>query len=220
MLLQNFNLLDVLFTLPGILIGLTFHEYAHAYMATKFGDPTPKRQGRLTVNPLAHIDIFGFIFLVLVGFGWGKPVQTNPSYYRGNVRKKDIFVSLAGPAMNLIVAFFLALIYALLLSSHVLNGLNLTSVNIIDSMFNAAIGINCVLFVFNLIPIPPLDGFHIVVDFLPQSAYQAVYTLERYGMIILAIFMIMPFFRTIIVGAANYIFENIINLINLIFRIF
>lgn len=199
------DIAQILLTLPGILLAFTFHEYAHAYMATKFGDPTPRSQGRLTANPLVHIDIIGFLFIVLFGFGWAKPVHTNPSYYRGNIRKKDMLVSLAGPAANLIIAIVCAIIYTVLIKVGVLNFYSSKSSNIILMMLSYAIDINCVLFVFNLLPIPPLDGFHILVDILPQSAYNIVYTLERYSTLILMVFVILPVSRQIIMFLSSYV---------------
>lgn len=205
----NINILDILLTLPGILLGFTFHEYAHAYMANRFGDPTPARQGRLTANPLAHIDIFGFIFIILFHFGWAKPVQTNPSYYRGNVRKKDMIVSIAGPVTNLIIALASALIFFGIIKTGLIGVINIGSLSIIIQILDRIIWINCILFIFNLIPIPPLDGFHILADLLPPSMYRAIYALERYGFIILMVFIVLPFSNVIISTAAGFIYDNI-----------
>jgi Zn-dependent protease len=211
----NIDIMEILLTLPGILIGFTFHEYAHAYMANRFGDPTPKSQGRLTANPLAHIDIFGFIFIILFHFGWAKPVQTNPSYYRGNVRRKDMMVSLAGPVMNLIIAFIGALVFVLLVKTGLLNGMSMTSSRIILEILDRLVWINCILLIFNLIPIPPLDGFHILVDFLPPSAYRAIYAIEKYGTFVLMFFIILPISGVIISGAAGFIYDKIFLLFGL-----
>ena len=106
------GLLDMILIIPAMLVAFTFHEYAHALVADRLGDKTPRFQGRLTLNPLAHIDPFGFIAVLVFGFGWAKPVQTNPSAYK-DYRKDDLKVSLAGVTANLIVAIIAAVIYAL-----------------------------------------------------------------------------------------------------------
>ena len=102
--------LSLLYTLPAIIIGLTVHEWAHAFAADKLGDPTAKNLGRMTLNPFAHIDLFGFLCLLVVGFGWAKPVPVNPRNFK-NYRRDDIIVSLAGIAMNLVVAFFATILF-------------------------------------------------------------------------------------------------------------
>ncbi|MDI6618756.1 MAG: site-2 protease family protein [Clostridiales bacterium] len=206
---QQLDLLRIITTLPGILLGFTFHEYAHAYMATKFGDPTPKMQGRLTVNPLVHIDIWGLLLIIFAGFGWAKPVVTNPSYYKGNVKQKDLIVSFAGPVMNFIIAFISAAILLLIDKYGILNSVDRNKINIIFMIIEGIIWINCVLFIFNLVPIPPLDGFHVLINILPVKSYGFIYALEKYGQIILLVFIILPFSSTIIGTGAAYI-ENFI----------
>ena len=211
----NIDIRETLLTIPAILIAFTFHEYAHAYMATRFGDPTPERQGRLTANPLAHIDPWGFILILLFRFGWAKPVQTNPSNYRGNVRQKDLLVSLAGPVANLIMAVTAGLLCLLLIRSGLLRNIGSSSASTILEIIENVIYINCILFIFNLVPIPPLDGFHILTDLLPASAYRFTYTAERYGTIILMIFIISPL-STIIVGkGGSYLFFSLLRILGL-----
>lgn len=107
------ELLSTLFILPGLVLGLTFHEFAHAKMSDRLGDPTPERQGRLTLSPMAHMDLMGTICLLFAGFGWGKPVEIDPTYYR-NPAKDSMIVALAGPVSNFILAFFLFLLYAII----------------------------------------------------------------------------------------------------------
>lgn len=206
---RNFSLLGALISLPGILLGFTFHEYAHAYMAVKFGDPTPKMDGRLTVNPLAHVDIWGLLLILVTGFGWAKPVHTNPSYYRGDIRQKELIVSFSGPVANLIIAFAAAFIYVMLSKFGIFYKMGSSSLEIILAIFGTTIWINCVLFVFNLVPIPPLDGFHILLDIFPQIPYRLVYAMERYGYIVLLIFVISGASNTIIGGGASIIFNFI-----------
>lgn len=211
----NINIQEAILTVPGILIGFTFHEYAHAYMATMFGDPTPRRQGRLTANPLAHIDPWGFILILLFRFGWAKPVQTNPSNYGGDIRKKDLLVSLAGPVTNLIIAIIFGVIDLLLVRSGILEKIDLNSALIVVQILNYVVIINSILFIFNLVPIPPLDGFHILADILPQSAYRFIYTVERYGYIILMIFVISPLCDFIVGNIGGFIYKNIFMLLGL-----
>lgn len=212
----NIDIRETILTIPAILIAFTFHEYAHAYMATRFGDPTPGRQGRLTANPLAHIDPWGFILILLFRFGWAKPVQTNPSNYRGNVRQKDLLVSLAGPVTNLIIAVAAGLICILLIRSGFLRSIGGNSASIILEIMENVIYINCILFIFNLVPIPPLDGFHILSDLLPSSAYRFIYTVERYGFIILMIFIVSPLSNIIVGNGGNYLFYNLLRILGLI----
>lgn len=204
---------DILLLLPGILIGFTFHEYAHAYMSDRFGDPTPRSQGRLTVNPLVHIDIIGLILIIVFGFGWAKPVQTNPSYYRGNVKEKDIMVSLAGLVMNLIIAFIAAAIFTLLNKAGISNMIAPVPRDIISSMLDGVVLMNSMLFIFNLIPIPPLDGFRVLVNFLPSSTYRAIYTIERYGSFILMFILLVPATRQIINNITVSVYLNIFHIL-------
>jgi Zn-dependent protease len=185
-------ILSKVLVIPGILIGLTIHEYAHAFVADRLGDKTPKFQGRLTLNPLVHIDIVGFIMILLVGFGWAKPVETNPSAYR-NGYKDDLKVSIAGPMANLIVAFIFPFIPVFFYKFPIGNNLILyTIVNIIIKMLLQVVSINCMLFVFNLIPIPGLDGFHILRDLFPSTYYNISDKLYRYQLIILIVFVATP----------------------------
>ena len=163
-------LLGLLISIPGILIAITFHEFAHAKVADVLGDDTPRRDGRLTLNPLAHIDPVGFIMLLFAHFGWGKPVQVNPRNYNRDIsmEKADCLVSLAGPLTNFILAILFTLIYFLMYKYLRFNTNFIVSV--IMQMVNYAIIINVGLGVFNLIPLPPLDGSKIIKPILPQNA--------------------------------------------------
>jgi Zn-dependent protease len=151
-----------MFLLPGILVGLTVHECCHALTAWKLGDSTARDQGRITLNPLKHIDIVGFIFLLLVGFGWAKPVEFNPAQLK-NLRRDRALSAAAGPVSNLILGIILALITKAFLFYYVANDISFGNIqqNLYLILFLSAY-INFVLFIFNLIPIPPLDGSHIV----------------------------------------------------------
>lgn len=175
--------------IPGILLGFTLHEYAHAWVADRLGDKTPKFQGRLTFNPIAHIDPIGFLMILFVGIGWAKPVQTNPSSFK-NYYKDDLKVSLAGIIGNLIVALMFSIILGVMFKFNVeSNKLSYIIVKICEG----AIYINCLLVVFNLLPLPGLDGFYVLRDLFPRFFYKISDTLYRYQMIILLIF-IFPIF--------------------------
>lgn len=175
-----------IYLIPAIIIGFTVHEYAHAYLAVKLGDKTPKFQGRLTLNPFAHIDIIGFLMILIVGFGWAKPVEINPRAFK-NGYKDDLKVSLAGPLAN----FITALVCTLLLIVFFKIGLyKIPLMNIIVHFIEYGIYINCMLFIFNLVPIPGLDGFHIFRDLFPEFYYKVANELYRFQMIILILFVL------------------------------
>ena len=170
----------------SLLFALSIHEAAHAWAANRLGDPTAKFAGRLTLNPLAHLDPIGTIMLFFLGFGWGKPVPVD-EFNLNNPRRDGAWISLAGPAANLIAAFFLGLlrwpIHYLGVNSLVINGLTL-----------GLIKLNVVLGLFNLLPIYPLDGSKILVGILPKRIAQTVdSTLKRYG-ILLLILSFLPIF--------------------------
>ena len=169
-------------TLPGIILGLSLHEFAHAWMSDGLGDPTPKRQGRLTINPLAHIDWIGFIALLFVGFGWGKPVMIDPGYYK-NRRLGEFLTGIAGVTMNLIIAVILSFPTKALLSAYYSGGSGL--IENIFYIFYYAVMINVVLMIFNLIPVPPLDGWGILTQIFNLEKYSWWYKVYQYGQWIL-----------------------------------
>jgi len=159
----------------ALLLAITVHEYAHAWAAYKSGDDTAKLMGRLTLNPIAHLDPLGTLFLFLVGFGWGKPVPTNPMRYHS--KSSEIYVALAGIVTNILVAFILAIpIRIALLTGHTIDSSQVLS------FLSIMVDINLVLAAFNILPVPPLDGSHIVEYFLD---YRAKITYQRIGPMIL-----------------------------------
>ncbi len=166
------NLLGLLLSIPGILLAITFHEFAHAFAADKLGDDTPRSQGRLTLNPLAHLDPIGTLMLLFARVGWGKPVEVNPRNYdrRFSMDKADAIVSIAGPLMNFFLAIVLTMIYCLIYKVSGIAFLHSQIGTIIMLMLNIAISINVGLGVFNLIPLPPLDGSKVIKPFLPFNA--------------------------------------------------
>ena len=171
------TILTKILTLPGIIIGLSFHEFAHAWVSDRLGDPTPRRQGRVTINPLAHIDWMGFICLLVVGFGWGKPVAIDPRYYKHR-RRDEFLVAIAGVTMNLILACLLA-IPARLMIAHVTNASDI--VYNVFLVIYYAVTINVVLMIFNLIPCPPLDGWNIITQIFKLDRYSWWYKVYQYG---------------------------------------
>jgi len=186
----NLNLPYMLSTAIALLLGITFHEFAHAWTANRLGDPTPRLNGRVTLNPLAHFDPIGGIMtlLAIVGLspiGWGKPVPVNPYYLRYG-RRGMMLTSLAGPLSNLVMAFVAALTLRLAwvaAPTGMARALT-SSVGLWYLAYNL-VTLNVVLAIFNLLPIPPLDGFHILEGLAPPSWDRVLGFLERYGMWIL-----------------------------------
>ncbi len=165
--------------LPGIIIGLSFHEFAHAWVSDRLGDPTPRRQGRVTINPLAHIDWVGFAALLLVGFGWGKPVQIDPGYYKHR-RRDEFLVGIAGVTMNLLLAVIFSIPARAIVKAF--NGAAASDLvyNIYLMIFYIVM-INIVLMIFNLIPCPPLDGWGIITQLFRLDRYSWWYKVYQYG---------------------------------------
>lgn len=188
--MTKLDILAKILVIPGILIGFTFHEYAHALVADKLGDKTPRFQGRLTLNPFVHIDPIGFILIILVGFGWAKPVETNPSAFK-KYYKDDLKVSIAGPLANLVVALVAAIFVSLFYKFENSIPLNYNLLNIIYLILYLTVSINCTLFILNLIPIPGFDGFHILRDLFPKLFYQISDSLYRYQFIIMILFVVV-----------------------------
>ncbi|HBV96908.1 MAG: peptidase [Peptococcaceae bacterium BICA1-7] len=178
-MLDFFDPTRLLYMTPAVIIALSFHEFAHAAAAYRLGDRTAYNQGRLTANPIAHIDILGLIMLYIAGFGWAKPVPINPYNFRGDRDRGVILVSLAGPAANLIMAVLAA----------ILLGAFFYKIPYLDRITQYIIYINVILAIFNLIPIPPLDGSKILAGLIPASR-EFMYRLEQYGFIILILLLV------------------------------
>lgn len=207
-------LIDKLYYLPGVFIGLSFHEFSHGLAAYLMGDKTAKDAGRLTIDPRAHIDILGFVTLLFAGFGWAKPVPINPWNFRKR-RAGTIIVSLAGPVMNL----FLAFITLFIVFSFEIFGWNN------EVLYNIVLGVyyvNVSLFLFNLLPIPPLDGSKILASVLPEQLEEKLYSIERYSYLILIMLLVTkslnyildPLFR----GTTFALQSLVINIIGLFYK--
>lgn len=196
-----FNLEQLILTVPAILLAISFHELGHGYVAYKLGDPTPKYQGRLTLNPFAHLDPLGTIMLVLFRVGWAKPVMINTQYFK-NKRQGTLLVSLAGPMANVILGWIFY------------NILKLASLHLPYSNFSATlvmfllinVQVNLGLASFNLIPIPPLDGSNILASVLPPRAAFNFAKIARYGPVILIVLLIS--------GGARFIMNPIYNVLS------
>ncbi|MCF0126707.1 MAG: site-2 protease family protein [Clostridia bacterium] len=163
----------LLVSIPGVLVAITFHEFAHGYAAYKLGDNTAKNEGRLSLNPLAHLDPIGSLMLLFAGFGWGKPVIVNPRNYTRKIpmEKGEAIVSAAGPIMNIVLAFVFTIIYYVIYK-YAYSFTFTTVGSIVMLLISATISINIGLGIFNLIPLPPLDGGKILKPFLPNNAKQ------------------------------------------------
>jgi Zn-dependent protease len=189
------NPLSFVASILALIVAITIHEFAHAYAADRLGDPTPRLQGRLTLNPLAHLDLVGTLMLIFVRFGWGKPVQFDPFNLR-HPKRDSAIISLAGPFSNFVLAIIGAVLLQLLfnarlaiLATSAAGGFMYIAIALLESIivYNVALG------VFNLVPIHPLDGFKIVEGILPDKYAQQWHELEGYGMIFL-IFLVFPIF--------------------------
>jgi Zn-dependent protease len=214
--LINFDLPTFIALIPALLIGLAFHEYAHAWVADYLGDPTPRSQGRLTLNPLIHLDLFGTIMILFFRFGWAKPVQINPYNFRGNPLRARMFVSLAGPVMNLSIAFISMLIWGI------------CEIFLQDSVWWQAflpvliniVSLNIGLGIFNLIPIPPLDGFAVLGGILPRNLAEKLWSLEPYGILILMVLLFTNVLGKVLVPAREAILNLYENIIIYVIRLF
>lgn len=208
------NLLSLLLSIPGILLAITFHEFAHAFAADKLGDDTPRSQGRLTLNPLGHLDPIGTVMLLFARVGWGKPVEVNPRNYdrRFSMDKADAIVSIAGPLMNFFLAIVLTMIYCLIYKVSGIAFLHSQIGTIIMLMLNIAISINVGLGVFNLIPLPPLDGSKVIKPFLPFNAREWFESNEKIFELIFVALWIIGILGRIISPVISVLTEGILKL--------
>jgi Zn-dependent protease len=204
----------------SLLIAITVHEFSHALMAYRLGDPTAKRMGRLSLNPIKHLDPLGTLMLLLVGFGWGKPVPINPNYFRMNPRRGMALSAFAGPLSNLALAAVLGVIvrsgavdwhspYSWPFWPFVSWDAGWVAADIIGYV----ILFNIILAVFNLIPIPPLDGFNIAVGILPRRQAEAMARLEKYGPLLLLLLIFLSYF-------SHFLWDILLRGVDLFARLF
>ncbi len=180
-LITQYPLIGLAF-IVSILIALTVHEFAHGFVAYLYGDDTAKRMGRLTFNPFAHLDLFGALLFLLIGFGWGKPVPINPNNFK-KLKQGEIFSSLAGPFSNLLLAIIFALLFLIFKSVLLPN-------NLLYIFLLMSFRLNIALMLFNLIPVPPLDGSHLINHLLPSRYFKLKIYLNVYGPQILFLIII------------------------------
>ena len=204
----GYFLIRAITSLPAIIIAMVIHEWAHARTAYALGDPTPRMMGRLTLNPAAHVDLIGLLMLFIVHFGWAKPVQINP-YNFSNPRRDDILVSLAGPGANFAISFvtLMVMIFLAKIGFEMSEGMQLvlSSIMIININFG----------IFNLIPIPPLDGSHVLKQLLPYELAQKYEILEQHSFLILVIILMTPVVSWILVPMQRFIlgiFQGIVGI--------
>jgi Zn-dependent protease len=205
-----FQLNEIPFVAITLIIAFTLHEFAHAFVAYKFGDDTAKKQGRLTLNPIQHLDPIGTLLIFIVGFGWARPVPVNRFFFK-NPRLAGILVSVAGPLSNLFLVLIAFLFWYICIVTGIAEQLPLA---VIDFL-NVFIDLNLVLFIFNLLPLPPLDGYRIIEDLAPNRIRAKMTQYEAYGSLIFLIlvltpldnYTITPIFQTVLPFVANGINE-------------
>lgn len=205
------NLTDYIYIVVAALFAIILHEIAHGLVSTWLGDPTPKRQGRLSLNPLKHLDPIGTLCLIFFHVGWAKPVVVNPDYYK-NKKRGMALVALAGPLMNFLLVIFSIIIMAIFVKVNAYSNVLIIIYNFLlyFSVINLGLGL------FNLIPIPPLDGSRILGAFLKDDTYEQYMKYERYGFIIIAILLALSSLRG---NGTSFISELVDIIFNFIFRL-
>ena len=215
------NLIDYIFIVPAALIAIILHELAHGLVSYWLGDPTPKRQGRLSLNPLNHLDLFGTLCLIFFHVGWAKPVVINPEYYKK--KKLGMFlVALAGPFVNIIICVTSLVIYAIFLRvCFYFNVSNNDLYYVVGTFLMTIAMINLGLAIFNLLPIPPLDGSKILGSFLKGEVYEQYMKYQQYGFIFLALVLLLSSMSSggmsFITVAVEYVFNFLWQIICVLF---
>lgn len=215
------QLLALLLTLPGVIVAITFHEFAHAFAADKLGDDTPRRQGRLNLNPLSHIDPIGFFMLIFVHFGWGKPVEINPTNFnrKRSMSAQEAIVALAGPVMNILIAIILTIVLFAInafVPTFVISQIGV----LVVLTLQMAISVNIGLGVFNLVPLPPLDGSKVLMHFLPYDAKTWFMEHRQIFYIIFVVLWVTNLISYIISPVINVVYRGIYSLVSAMFGIF
>ncbi len=223
-LLENFDIVDVLVYVVILLTAFPIHEYAHGWMAYKLGDDTASLQGRLSLNPLRHLDPIGTICMLLCGFGWAKPVPVNPVRFNRKISMKTgmALVALAGPLSNIILGFLAYTISKILFYSSFMAGSEY--LNFLANIFSIMCSVNLGLAAFNLLPVPPLDGSRIFFSLVPERIYWSIMKYEQYiriGLLALIFFGSSLLYRPlgIVQNAIYYIFDFLTGFIDMIFKV-
>ncbi len=213
-----------------LVVSVALHEFGHAFMANQLGDDTPRRQGRVTLNPIAHMDPIGTLLLPLVGgiygaatghaggFGWGKPVEWQPSRIRRGLTmaRARILVAVAGPSMNLVLGTVIAFVHAILLAKHVIAP-SYNRAPTPDNILSFAATTNFILFFFNLLPLPPLDGGHVAESFMPYKYRRQFETYARYAPFAILAIMMIPKIQWVFVMPAKWCTTHLDQLFGSIF---
>jgi len=211
-----YSLQEIPYVLMTLALAFSVHEFAHAYVAYKFGDPTAKDQGRLTLSPLAHLDIFGTILIFIAGFGWARPVPVNRHYFQ-NPRLAGILVSVAGPLSNLLLAALGVAVWYSMISFGIVYMIPGWFASGFEQFFQIFIGLNVVLFVFNLLPFPPLDGYRIVEDLAPIGIRAKMTQFENYGVLIFLVLVLTPLDQYTIQPIFNVVIPTVFQVLDSVF---
>jgi Zn-dependent protease len=207
----RYPLEDLPFIALALIIGFTVHEFAHAYCAYKFGDDGPYKAGRVTLNPRVHLDVLGTILILIAGFGWAKPVLVNQGRFK-KPRLMGAIVSAVGPLSNLVIGFVSVIVFVTIVYSGMLNGASVGVVAAVETFFKYVIGLNFLLFVFNLIPLPPLDGYRIIADLAPVKVRYKMDQNAQWGIFIFLLMIFIPPLRAVtldpILGLSSILVEN------------
>ena len=203
---MNDFITELIILAPPLLFALTFHEFAHGFIAYRLGDPTARDAGRLTLNPLKHLDPLGTIAFFFIKFGWAKPVPVNPRYFK-NPKKDMLWVALAGPVTNLALAVISAILTKAIWTLASILPYSSTAEAILvplNSMLIASVWINLVLCIFNFLPIPPLDGSRILMGLLPNNLALSYMRIERFGFIIILVLAFSGILSKVIVPIISF----------------
>lgn len=210
------DILHYIYLIPAVLIAITLHEFAHGFVSWKLGDPTPKEEGRLTLNPIKHLDPIGALCLLVFHMGWAKPVMINPNYYK-NPKAGTVLVSLAGPVMNFIISIVSMLVMGIYIKSGLYDISDVLEYIYIFFYYLAVINVG--LGIFNLIPIPPLDGSKVLGAILPEKLYFNYMRYEKYFALILIVLLWLGWLSGPINILNDIVLDGIWKLICLILRI-
>ena len=197
------TIINIICSLPAVLAAFTIHEYAHAKTADALGDPTPRMTGRVTLDPFAHIDWIGLICLLVAGFGWGKPVRVNSSYFK-KPRRDSVLVAVAGPLSNLMLALLSGVVYVILLRFYIRMG---AAGEVLMRIVLPFVSWNTLLFAFNIIPVPPLDGYKVIKGFSQHPSNSFFRFMDKYGTLVL-----MVLFMTGMTSRFISLISSIVNL--------